>query len=250
MPSIKREDIKDAVNYINNQDMLNKLNKIYSTIPSGDCSGCGNCCMESVGVSYIEFLNIYNYINKNKDIKIKVMNKILDYYFLEYIKKQPCPFKDENNRCLIYDVRPLNCRIYGHWKKEDYEKNYDKVKNDNINLSNVLSENYGIKINEKISNYKINYCYEFKPRNGYMTKEERLSFSDEVMILDSILYSKGLIKFDFKDRGIVDYFIESIFYENLAMNIKIKITKDENIRETALKRIKKLLLEGGGKTCN
>ncbi|KXZ39155.1 Putative zinc-or iron-chelating domain-containing protein [Alkalithermobacter thermoalcaliphilus JW-YL-7 = DSM 7308] len=244
MPSIKKQDIKNAISYIRKNSLIDQLNKIYSQVPKGDCIGCANCCMESVGASYIEFLNIYIYLQNNENIKRKVINNILDYYFLEYIKKNPCPFKDENNKCLIYDVRPLNCRIYGHWKKEDYEKNYDKIKKENISLGTYLSENYGINVNDTVLNYKIEYCDKFKPYKEYMTKQERLNFSDKIVILDSKLYSSGLVKFEFKDRGIVDYFIESIFYEKFARKIKINITKNSYLQERVIKKLKILLFRG------
>ncbi len=242
MPSIKKEEIKKGILYSKKENLLKALNKVYENIPSGDCLGCGNCCMESIGISFIEFLNIYDYLEKNKSIKYKVMKKIIDYYFLEYIQKSPCPFKDENNRCIIYPVRPLNCRLYGNWEKEDYEKNYEKVKKQNLNFAKDIEKYYGIKVNPKVSNYKIQYCKDFKPQRGYLSKEERLNFSDEIVTLDSTLYREKIISIDFKDRGIVEYFIESIFYIGVANNIKLHISKEDKKRKFILSRIKKLVL--------
>ena len=37
------------------------------------------------------------------------------------------------------------------------------------------------------------------------------------MILDSNMYSKGIIDIDFKDRGIVEYFIEYLLNENSCL---------------------------------
>ena len=62
------------------------------------------------------------------------------------------------------------------------------------------------------------------------------------MILDSKLYSSGVIDIEFKDRGIVEYFIESLLFENVAYNIKINVTKDEMVRNIALKRLKSIIL--------
>ena len=47
-----------------------KLNEIYSSIPSGECDGCGSCCGESVRTHFIEFLNIYKYL-KEQNIQRK-----------------------------------------------------------------------------------------------------------------------------------------------------------------------------------
>lgn len=45
---------------------------------------------------------------------------------------------------------------------------------------------------------------------------------------------------DFRDRGIVEYFIESIFFNNVASNIRINITKNNSYK--VLKRVKSLVL--------
>lgn len=91
-------------------------------------------------------------------------------------------------------------------------------------------------------NYKIKYCEEFVPQNGYMDKSTRLSFADELMILDSNIYSKGIIDIEFKDRGVVEYFIDSMLNEDTAYNIKIRVSKDESVRQIAINRLKKILL--------
>ena len=159
-----------------------------------------------------------------------------------YIEKKPCPFKDEDNRCLIYEVRPLNCRLFGHWKKEDYNSNLSNVTQRNKDYRDLIKSKYGFEINEAVVNYKIKYCEAFIPENDYLDKSTRLSFADELMILDSKLFSNGIIDIDFKDRGIVEYFIDYLFNENVSYNIKIRVSKDEKVRERAIRRIKKILL--------
>ncbi|WP_195940497.1 YkgJ family cysteine cluster protein [Romboutsia sp. 1001713B170131_170501_G6] len=242
MASINRNDILNCINYCKENKLFDKLNDTYKSLPSGDCTGCGNCCMESVGINLIEFINIYNYLLDKDELRKTSLSKIIDYYFLEFTKKSACPFKDENNRCLIYEVRPLNCRIFGHWKKEDYNKNLSNITTRNREYSELMKSKYGFDISEEVVNYKIKYCEDFKPQNGYLNKSTRLSFADELMILDSKLYSKGIIDIDFKDRGIVEYFIEALLKDDTAYNIKIRLSKDEDVREIALKRLKKILL--------
>jgi Fe-S-cluster containining protein len=242
MASLKKIDIEKSIEFAKKNNLINELNKIYETVPSGECTGCGNCCMESVGINLIEFINIYNHLNNDKNLRDRCLDKVIDYYFLEYVKKSSCPFKDKNNRCLIYSVRPLNCRIYGHWTKNDYNLNLNNINNKNKDYAKLIKNEYGFDINNEVVNYKISYCEDFKPNERYLEKHERLSFSDSLMILDSKIYSSGIIDIEFKDRGIVEYFIESLLYENVAYNIKIRISKDESIRSRALNRLKKIVL--------
>ncbi|MGL5711480.1 MAG: YkgJ family cysteine cluster protein [Paraclostridium sp.] len=241
MTTLKKHDIQQSIEYANKNNLIDDLNNIYESVPSGDCKGCGNCCMESVGISLVEFLNIYEYLSKNSELRKICIDKVIDYYFNEYIKKSPCPFKDKDNRCMIYPVRPLNCRIYGHWTKDDYNKNLDSVGDRNKEYSEIIKSEYGFDISKEVVNYQITYCEEFKPNNRYLQKSERLEFSDSIMILDSKLYSKGILDIEFKDRGIVEYFIESILYDDLAYKIKIKVSKDDTIRDRAINRLKRIL---------
>ena len=136
MASINNTEIIKSINYAEKNQLFEKLNNIYDTLPKGKCTGCGNCCMESVGINLIEFLNIFNYLQDKDELRQKSLSKIMDYYFMEFMEKKSCPFKDENNRCEIYEVRPLNCRLFGHWRKEDYNKNLKDIIEKNIQYKN------------------------------------------------------------------------------------------------------------------
>lgn len=241
MASIKKEDIFNCIKYLKENNIFYEINYIYSTVPSGKCTECGNCCMESVGISLVEFINIFNFLENNKDLKIKTIDKIIDYYFYEYTKKLPCPFKSDDNMCLIYEVRPLNCRIYGHWEKIDYNNNLNNVIKKNIEYKNIIKKKYDFDITDDIINFKIEYCDKFIPENGYLTKSERLHFSDKLICLDSKIISSGIIDIDFRDRGIVEYFIEYLLDENICYSIKIKLSKDEVMRDRVIRRLKKIL---------
>lgn len=241
MASIKRKDILDCVKFMEKENIFDKINEIYSSVPSGKCSGCGSCCKESVGISLVEFINIFNFFENNQDIKIKAFDKIIDYYFYEYVKKLSCPFKNEDNSCMIYEVRPLNCRIYGHWIKDDYNRNLENIIKRNNEYKNLIKEKYDFFISDDVVNFRIDYCEKFVPNNDYLTKSERLDFSDKIICLDSKLFANEIIDIDFKDRGIVEYFIEYLLDENLAYDIKIKVSKNKDVRDKAVKRLKKIL---------
>lgn len=242
MTSIKNKDILNCIDYSIKNKLFDELNDVYKSLPTGNCSGCGNCCMESVGINLIEFLNIFCYLEDRVDLKESCTSKILDYYFEEYTRKNPCPFKDNKNKCLIYEVRPLNCRFFGHWKREDYNKNLANVTKKNNEYKVLMKKQYGFEINDKVVNYRIDYCDSFIPNKAYLNKSERLSFSDKLMILDSKIYSNGLIDIDFRDRGIVEYFMESLLYRDLSYNVKIRISKESKIRRRTIDRIKRIIL--------
>ncbi|WP_455539742.1 YkgJ family cysteine cluster protein [Terrisporobacter sp.] len=243
MASINNTDIIKSINYAKKNQLFEKLNNIYDTLPKGKCTGCGNCCMESVGINLIEFLNIYNYLQDKEELRKKSLERIMDYYFMEFMEKKSCPFKDENNMCLIYEVRPLNCRLFGHWKKEDYNKNLKDVTQKNQQYKSIMKGKYGFDISDEVVNYKIKYCEDFIPDKGYLSKSERLSFADNLMVLDSRLFTKGVIDIEFRDRGIVEYFIDSLLHQNISYNIKVRISKEHKIAKRTIGRLKRMLIK-------
>ena len=243
MASINNTDILKSIDYAKKNQLFEKLNNIYETLPKGQCTGCGSCCMESVGINLIEFLNIYNYLQDKDELRKKSLDRIMDYYFMEFMEKKCCPFKDENNRCGIYDVRPLNCRLFGHWKKEDYNKNLKDITEKNKQYKNIIKGKYGFDISDEVVNYKIKYCEDFIPETRYLSKSERLNFVDNVMVLDSRLFSKGIIDIEFRDRGIVEYFIDSLLDQNMSYNIKVRISKEKNISKRTIGRLKRMLIK-------
>lgn len=243
MASINNTDILKSIDYAKENQLFEKLNNIYDTLPKGKCTGCGNCCMESVGINLIEFLNIYNYLQDKDELRKKSIGRIMDYYFMEFMEKKSCPFKDENNMCLIYEVRPLNCRLFGHWKKEDYNKNLKDITEKNQQYKNIMKGKYGFDISDEVVNYKIKYCEDFIPDNEYLSKSERLGFADDLMVLDSRLFSKGVIDIEFRDRGIVEYFIDSLLHQNISYNIKVRISKEPKIAKRTIGRLKRMLIK-------
>ena len=243
MASINNTDILKSIDYAKKNQLFEKLNNIYDTLPKGECTGCGSCCMESVGINLIEFLNIFNYLRDEDELRKKSLDRITDYYFMEFMEKKSCPFKDENNRCEIYEVRPLNCRLFGHWKKEDYNKNLKDITEKNKQYKNIMKGKYGFDISDEVVNYKIKYCEEFIPEKRYLSKSERLNFADNIMVLDSRLFSKGVIDIEFRDRGIVEYFIDSLLDQNMSYNIKVRISKEKNISKRTISRLKRMLIK-------
>ncbi len=79
----------------------------------GECSGCGECCSRLIPLSSKEINTIKKYMQEN-NIKINE-NK---FPFAGEVIDMRCPFlnKEKENRCTIYEVRPLICREFSCYK--------------------------------------------------------------------------------------------------------------------------------------
>lgn len=79
--------------------IIEQLQEIYSLIPEFECKHCHKCCKNIIWFQPEE-IQINNYLIKNKVI---LLNKK---------DNSECRFL-QNDRCIIYPVRPLVCRLQG-----------------------------------------------------------------------------------------------------------------------------------------
>jgi hypothetical protein len=92
---------------MNAKEKIKKLNEIYSKIPIIKCKeDCHECCGCNQWLP-IEAKNILEFLKKN-NITERKAKSLFDY----------CPYI-ENDKCLIYPVRPIICRLFGVVKKDE-----------------------------------------------------------------------------------------------------------------------------------
>ncbi len=90
--------------------------------------GCGHCCHTGVSVTQMEWDGIMDRVKQNGidlDVLIKRSQKTIrrirdtlgkkkDLDHVEWhrlVVNQPCPFLDDEQACIIYEDRPLDCRL-------------------------------------------------------------------------------------------------------------------------------------------
>lgn len=198
-----------------------ELSKIYSAVPEGDCSGCGRCCHESVGASFAEAEVIYQDIKAMPAEKRKqIIDRIMDYYFDVYQVRRKCPFLSPENRCEIYASRPLNCRIYGHWSRQEYENNLDRLKCSNDKISQVLIEKYGYKVKQDYLDFSIGFCTDFRGR--LLSRGERNELYDSLIVLDSKMFVRKGLRLAYEDKGIVEHIVDRLLSKERIFEIKMR----------------------------
>ena len=106
-----------------NQSIFESLDKIYASIQNFPCKQCHKCCGPIVWFEPEEIL-IRNYLEKNK-IKRVVWTK--EEFEKNYMR---CPYLIDD-KCIIYPVRPIVCRLQG---------NISELRCISSNNSNLISE--------------------------------------------------------------------------------------------------------------
>jgi Fe-S-cluster containining protein len=140
--------------------------------------GCSHCCYIKVDISKLEAELIKHTILSFTDsLKMNIINRIEPFvkdwsrfrqfnrsddtrrYFQQQI---PCAFLDDN-RCMIYNVRPHTCRLY--WVTTDPEE-CKKLKNPMLWENKYIRESsMGMIVNLNIYTYGF---FELKPMQEYL----------------------------------------------------------------------------------
>ncbi len=97
------------MNIIPKAEVIRRLNMIYAKVPSFDCKHCLQCS-NPIWWFKPEEINIREYLKQHH-------MGYLTFSFEEFKRNQMrCPYL-QGNRCTIYPVRPLVCRLQGTIKE-------------------------------------------------------------------------------------------------------------------------------------
>ena len=102
---------------------------------SSACSSChGNCCIGESGYIWIsenEILNLAKYLKiSQNEVREKYLYKASYKYSIKEIQLDEnnfscCFLNVEKKQCMIYEVRPMQCRTFPFW--EYFKKNENEV---------------------------------------------------------------------------------------------------------------------------
>lgn len=92
-----------------------------------DCLACANCCI-TTGPLILE----RDIDRISKFLRIKPVSFITEYLRRDedndwVFKTMPCHFLDNDNYCLIYNVRPRACREYPHTDRKNIHQLFGKT---------------------------------------------------------------------------------------------------------------------------
>ncbi|MTI81217.1 MAG: YkgJ family cysteine cluster protein [Firmicutes bacterium] len=192
LPSV---ELYNALNKAQGNNMLAELQQIYDKLPQTTCNNCASCCnWGSPPAFFIEYLNMYKYVRDNmKEQWGEVLTRSAEYFYLELVDvNQKCPFVGPDNRCSIYQVRPLSCRIYGLLAKSDFEKG---DLNQGLKfIASKLWDEYQIKVPSEIANSELKWCGNVKnPTGKHLKMDVLVSATSEVAKIDARFFPENLV---------------------------------------------------------
>ena len=195
---------EEAFLHAGENGLFDRLLSVYAKVPGGKCSGCTACCAESVSTFFVEWLRIRNFLVKGGRWA-EALRRAEAYAFDELARPMKCPMLEEDGRCMIYEVRPLTCRIFGHLREADYTRNLKAVLKANRRAADQILKHHGIVLPTSVVEKSIPYCGSFISE-APMSSGARDELFDDLFSIDSRFLMAGLLDPDQIQLGLVDWF--------------------------------------------
>jgi Fe-S-cluster containining protein len=153
------DKIAELVHQAAAEKVQRRLQKVYNQIPETSCQRCADCCFAAAQVYEVEFLNILNYLQRLPELtKRKVLKNIFAYELLNLVTLDyKCPFL-ENKNCLIYEVRPAQCRLFGLYPDEEYKKLKEESLQANERVAIYYARYHRLLLPKEVMTYDIDQC--------------------------------------------------------------------------------------------
>jgi Fe-S-cluster containining protein len=161
-----------------NEKLFKKLLKLYESLPAVTCGDCGHvCCSDSPDFYVLEYLHAWRHIRyelKNPDLEAGILHRALRWAFLKFVAEDvQCPFLSQG-KCMIYDVRPLNCRA---WALEDdayYQAKAERAR-ESVKKQQAYFEDNGVKLLKPLEEFILPRCREIQIHgHGAHLSEEQI----------------------------------------------------------------------------
>lgn len=75
---------------------------------NGECSICGKCCGNGLGLNMEDIQRLESYLNTH-NIQPTEPRLLIG---IDNIPVESCPFLGEDNKCKVYEARPTICRKF------------------------------------------------------------------------------------------------------------------------------------------
>ncbi len=217
------KDMDRAIRIAEKQGLDKRLSRMYGNLPEGTCGGCTTCCSESVPAFFIEFVNIWRYMKAHPEVFQDRMPRVLSFYHTELAERRKCPFLGHDNRCTIYEVRPLTCRLFGFSRQEDHEANLKQILQANRQAKKDVWNAYRIDVPDEVVSFHIPFCESFEPE-WQLTEDDKMDFADTLFGLDSMFLMSGLLDEEDINQTLIPWFVHLLDDPEDALDMRIKIS--------------------------
>ena len=137
-----------------------RLQAIYRDIPGFDCDRCGDCCFSCCETYFAEFAAIVTRM-RGLDLAVQetLIPALVGYELLNLATlDKRCPFLETDDGCLIYDLRPLQCRFFGLYPESEYAEMLTATREQNQEVAKEFKRRYRLTLPKEVLEYDLKQC--------------------------------------------------------------------------------------------
>ena len=173
-----------------NEKLFNRLKKLYEAAPGVTCAGCGNvCCSASPDFYLLEYLHVWRHIRydlKDPALEAGIAARAMRWAFLSFIQEDIyCPFL-ENGQCLIYPVRPFNCRVWAVEDQDYYETKAARARA-HVQKQEEFFKRHGVKLLRPMDEFILPKCRDIQIHGERMSEQDILAVDADIAFLHRTL---------------------------------------------------------------
>lgn len=161
-----------ALAFAHTNRLFDQLDRAYEKFPETICKMCGTCCADPPPATLVEYLRAFRHVRDNLSAgqQQELVYRAAAYFFLDLVDPDLCcPFLGADNKCLVYEVRPLGCRAYGQLTEKEFEeRGADRGLGQ---MASFYRLNYGINLPPGVLNFKAHYCRDIENPHGKIKGE-------------------------------------------------------------------------------
>ena len=221
-------EVNELVEEAREERISRRLDRIYQQVPANRCQQCAKCCFNGAQVHPIEFLNIYDYILQMPELnRARIAKKLIEYELLHMATLAiNCPFLDDKE-CLIYDCRPLQCRIFGLFPTEDLEERRKESRGANEKLAMYYARKHRVLLPAEVMAHDIEQCLNNIGEGGQAVvvgKGERQHLHGQIYSLGEQILPEEWISPD--EVGFASQYAELFFEADDLEELKVTVIKE------------------------
>ncbi|MEW5947547.1 MAG: hypothetical protein AB1742_15265 [bacterium] len=233
-PEVYDYDSRKLQRTAKNAGLFRTLERVYGRIPPVECGDCGDvCCRESPDVYLLEYLYVWRHLNYEAALETRrrVIERSLRWELVFPADEEAfCPFL-EDRRCIIYAVRPFNCRVWGLEDEPYYRVKSARARRAMAELERVLSKR-GVRFDAPLERRVLPRC-------------ERLSVAgDKRYSEEEVLEMDMTIALLHRDLIPPEAFRSHNFHTGFPLHVLLKLYAPADVAKLRVEALKEFMSRG------
>ena len=177
--------------------LFESLGRVYAGFPVVTCDNCARCCFESPGVFFVEHLEALRLLSDMPTARREeLLRRALRELFFSWIEPDRTCIFLEPSGCVIYERRPLACRLFGvvsHVQRDQAEAEARMAARHEATRLELM----GIKVPEAVITRALLSCDRVRDQRGQPVRMDADAIAARVADLDAGLLPREVVLQEF-----------------------------------------------------